>query len=117
MCGGRVNIWGGGAVLVGKRLGLGLGEVEVERKRKKGKKIQQKEKMFFFSFDLKIPVRKKLTSKKKDELVLNKHEQNQMKEEKTILSPWRELNPTSLVLVRLVNHYTTRTNHTGNAAS
>ena len=38
-----------------------------------------------------------------------------MKEEKQFLSPWRESNPTSLVLlVRLVNQYTTRTNHAGN---
>ena len=41
-----------------------------------------------------------------------------MKEEKTIFKPLVGIEPHIFgLLVRRVNHYTTRTNHTGNAAS
>ena len=41
-----------------------------------------------------------------------------MKEEKTIFKPLAGIEPHIFgLLVRRVNHYTTRTNHAGNAAS
>ena len=41
-----------------------------------------------------------------------------MKEEKTIFKPFTGIEPHIFgLLVRRVNHYTTRTNHAGNAAS
>ena len=41
-----------------------------------------------------------------------------MKEEKTIFKPLAGIKPHIFgLLVRRVNHYTTRTNHAGNAAS
>ena len=43
---------------------------------------------------------------------------NEMKEEKTIFKPLAGIEPHIFgLLVRRVNHYTTRTNHAGNAAS
>ena len=46
------------------------------------------------------------------------HTKYRMKEEKTIFKPLAGIEPYIFgLLVRRVNHYTTRTNHAGNAAS